>query len=835
MGQTSSIMGHGSSTISAGGASSTTSTAASSQHQSIHHQGTSAQGHHYSSDASVKVASHKIGAYDGKRTNYQSPFGRMILADIVSPTEAARLLGELRTRRIIRAYRRAIVTSITASSSARTYPPRNYSNNNQIDDDEGYSSDEFDPDESEEEACDIDDVIELFFPPDVNESTTTLPIPPPPPPSFPRNINNNPQSNWFSSQYGIDKLAFPKLILPNHANPPLGVMDCIFTALTTSSNNYNNNSSPTSKIHLPDLIIFFAVFLCGSLELQAALAFRIYDSFQKQTTITRDILNRFIVAVYSNECAESALTKKLLDIMMDIDNKNFNPAKVDSTSKSSSIVSEQTKKSPQQQSQIQQPYKQLNELTRSQFVKGILLTFPRSPLTNDTEETSKAQKTLNINAASGYVTESSTFKEPAHLLIAWLQKLCQSMLPDASQIDAQLLISSYYSSTFRVTPSLSSKKTYAAVNAYLKYLYKQYKLTKMMQYECKRKFHSVCSIAVSVSSTNTSEPSSGDAPIQEEDSKSGTDISKAMSEELERQPLQPQKQHHHAINLQAFYRAVSDPNQDMGWGGYLPKSLARLVFSHGCRCHNNRHATNNIKTHRNFSQKYIKEEWTLSDAVSFACLSLREESDDELLKFCFDMFTFFNQDDGMHMSPSSYAFDHTTFKMGDEGKEAQKNLSKNALKKVLLCILDHASYRRQRDSTSAQRDNDIKEAKVRLWWYHVQDGVKNSGKDVEFENSNLILVDSSASTTLQLITKHCGIHEDAIFLDALVDYALEKAEEEHEMSLEGFKKWQKETNVLNSILMELKLIAGVVFGIRPSAPLKVSYRKNKNFIICKIF
>ena len=61
----------------------------------------------------------------------------------------------------------------------------------------------------------------------------------------------------------------------------------------------------------------------------------------------------------------------------------------------------------------------------------------------------------------------------------------------------------------------------------------------------------------------------------------------------------------------------------MGCGGYLPKSLARLVFSCGCDY--------SSKSLRMPTSKTTKDAWSFSYAISFACIALRSDTEDDRL------------------------------------------------------------------------------------------------------------------------------------------------------------------------------------------------------------
>lgn len=297
---------------------------------------------------------------------WKGPFG-----EIIHPREAAMLLGSSTTRRITRAFRRVIaldqlpISNYSNPSSRKYYMETRYlrhgifcyedtalstsaagsshanTNSNNISDTTNSNTNPnasssmelvFLNEENTMEAKDLNAIMDWFFQPtgktianNKNYSST---------PSSPSNI-------W------IDFLSFKHLILPPHAEPPPGILDCIFASMATprfvimdhgtGRTTSNNNSPPLPPIvRLPDYLSFVAILQKGTPQQKSIILFKVYQSLQllrnrnrnnattadhpssrnvvtnSKSTITRDTITRFIFNVYGNDVLQKDETQQLL-------------------------------------------------------------------------------------------------------------------------------------------------------------------------------------------------------------------------------------------------------------------------------------------------------------------------------------------------------------------------------------------------------------------------------------------------------------------------------------------------------------------------------------------
>lgn len=144
---------------------------------------------------------------------------------------------------------------------------------------------------------------------------------------------------------GLDKAAFIRFMIPASAAPfngpggHMGLYDCWVNALSVSANGYNNNAgTPVNPVVLlPDILVVVAV--CReyrevqnmdradsllenmasrqdyAIMMLSVLAFRVYDSYQKKGTVTRDTVHRFLSDVHGEDSYKTTPVRRTLDIL----------------------------------------------------------------------------------------------------------------------------------------------------------------------------------------------------------------------------------------------------------------------------------------------------------------------------------------------------------------------------------------------------------------------------------------------------------------------------------------------------------------------------------------
>jgi len=161
-------------------------------------------------------------------------------------------------------------------------------------------------------------------------------------------IPQNIQTNWnrlTRRTSGLDKASFLKFMIPSPAAPynapggHLGLFDCWVHALSSSANNYSSSASPPLQpiVLLPDLLIATAI--CReyknvknltrsdsstenmssrvdyAIMMLSVLAYRVYDSYQKKGSVSRDTLHRFLSDVHGEDFYKTTSVRKVLDVI----------------------------------------------------------------------------------------------------------------------------------------------------------------------------------------------------------------------------------------------------------------------------------------------------------------------------------------------------------------------------------------------------------------------------------------------------------------------------------------------------------------------------------------
>ena len=356
-----------------------------------------------------------------------------------------------------------------------------------------------------------------------------------------------------------------------------------------------------SVLLLPDLIIFFAI--CRKYRLEATtpqlsksegrryatllaslLAFRVYDGYQKKGLISRDTVHRFFADVHGEDSYRKPAVRRVLDALFTVE-ELVAPA----DGGGGSTTTRQRRERP--------------HLTPAEFCRGVSTTTSLHPATGD----------------------------QSHVLLDWVLALGNAMLPEA----AQLLL--------RPGPAMrrllrGKMDLLAAANPdrAVGGLCKKYRLGQGDLYEVKRRFRSVVEL---VSEPEPGADADGDAdgdeggdgksnlPLEEDPTAAAAAASAAASAQTAAGGAR------NVIRKAAFTKAVSEPNETDGQGGYLTTALAELTFAGGWIMGNRRRRGDE-------DDKY----WTMIDALSFGCRAVRGDamdpsgSESGLLKFVYGTF-----------------------------------------------------------------------------------------------------------------------------------------------------------------------------------------------------
>ncbi len=604
---------------------------------------------------------------------------------------------------------------------------------------------------------------------------------------------------------GIDKAGAVRTLLPPPVTPHVGagghlaLIECIFYALA--------RHQVKSIILLQDFIIFLAICQCADTEKLALLSFRIYDGFQKRKMITRDTLHRFLSDVHGEECHKRQNVKQILDQMFaPLHNKTGqNPSK---NNNDAAIISGMSHHVP------------LTHLSESQYVLGIDATVKKD--------------------------------NGSHILLDWLVILGKNMLPKNGY--CQPLSNS-------MQKLLKRKMEYVDViypDGSIRALCQRYGLLMMEHddlYETKRRYRSIvdqdnapiidAGNKNNSNSNNESEGEEDDSHHLPMDESEGQPKSTNSSNKMNNDKNASNNKMKNVITETAFLNAVSSTNEEFGHGGYLTQSLAQLIFIGGLK----------MRRTRQKQQHY----WTMFDALSFGLGAVRGESllngkaqhargkDAEipLLKFLYQAFLQlpkYSEENIPDVITTTKEDVNETLLMehlddSSDEKENAKMMTRTQIAHMLLLLIEQLSYRLKSDSP--EEDTSANFPTEKPYSFTVWNGTLTTTATLCEETT---MVEVSFASLLGLLPpgQKNGHRSKAttVSLKSLVDYVLAHSSSSKHMgndegmelfSFQDFVNWYYAPpdyggilsliqRRIGPVLLELRLIASIVFGIQPTLP-----------------
>ena len=529
---------------------------------------------------------------------------------------------------------------------------------------------------------------------------------------------------------GLEKPAFIRFMVPANAAPfagaggHMGLYDCWVHAVSASANNYTSTlGNPTTPVVLlPDILIVVAV--CReyldvqssdqrgsivenlasrqdySIMMLSILAFRVYDSYQKKGTVTRDTIHRFLTDVHGEDSYKTTPVRRMLDLLF--------------------MAPEDAEMDPDDP-MAGQPARMLPHLTPGQFANAI-----RRTLTGKTNK--------------------------HHVLLDWIATLGAAMAPYNELPASTQAYLDTLSSTHRSMETLCTDYGLASL------------------YEIKRRFHSL---------------------VESKQVVQG-DIMKEAAEE-EKVSARPR----HVISKEAFVKAVSTENTEMGHGGYLPKSLAELVFTQAA-CPSDL---------INDANEDGSEYWALYDLLQFSCVAIRHHARKQrgdvsvelpLIRFVFKMFC-------------SVGVPHP-------GADTRV-MTRAQIGRMLLLLLEHQSFRAKADCPP--EEDEVPHEDI------VQVAYVGGADDGEIDEEKTT-IDASAASRLGLLPpkQEKAFKDHQVDLGTMIEYVLDQADMDvEELSFDGLCKWYYRNDTpeihitqrrLGPLLREIKMISAVQFGVPPT-------------------
>lgn len=590
------------------------------------------------------------------------------------------------------------------------------------------------------------------------------------------------------------------------------------------------------------------------LLLASLLAFRIYDGFQRQNTLTRDTIQRFMSDIHGEESYKAPSAKTCLDKMFLYESDKRDPTPTND--------SERTQK---QLGNVGP--RMLNSIDPNKFQKGVhmTLTYMKRPF-----------------SPKSITSERSLIA--SHILLDWFLSLFNSMLPrrlPPPEKVAEHHLRIVNSDPLRMIDSLCSKYG----------LYDGEEEGDNVLYEIRRRFRALeQNNAIDNTEESKSKEAREDSGGNESDANDpnypapegkGSAVANVCPdtgvllapEEMHEPTVAPRPRN--VVDEQSFVTMASKSNDELGHGGYLPAELARWTFR-GCagRIEEVRKAqSGNLWI--DGGSDYVEEPtslpaareeeryWTIFDALSFGCDAVR-----------WDAIKSTNVDDNVSEDVSEkHAADvpllrlaFKTFQLLPRQENAAEEssqvddatLTRSQIGKMLLLLLEHESFRLARDSPPSDASPTLTQQKPwstkigneeSLESVHDDDYLldltqNNDGSD----NILTTLVDASFASILGLLPSKLDLSEfvtdnetsplHSVPLSILVDYVISESSDTVEqdfasasLDYDGFVRWhlrisssetdgamQVSETRLGPYLLDLRLIASVLFGVRPASP-----------------
>lgn len=358
----------------------------------------------------------------------------------------------------------------------------------------------------------------------------------------------------------------------------------------------------------------------------------------------------------------------------------------------------------------------------------------------------------------------------------------------------------------------------------------------------------------SIGTDSTGSSCSDDADSDEE----GESNQLPINEEEGKQQQQPiltdnddQPQPRNVIDEEKFLRATTESNDDFGHGGFLTLSLAKLVFQAGCatiRKNRDQSARKEVETFIKSTRQTVSDQpfiesdcrpldrsekyWTLYDVLFFGCSGVRGDIIDEgvendtLLRFVFSTFLLVPKMNNKTNNGEVPRFvSIPSLKTLGEESQSDWSMTKYQVGYMLLLLMDHANYRSVADSppsSNEQEGNDfLGNAMEKML-------LEQTLEDVEIE------ISVASQLFGSLPSEFRGRH---ISLSSLVDLVFQESGDDSQqsnveecLSYQNFVKWctyipQRGEESLDSnfcrigqLLLDLRLMASTLFGVKPSSP-----------------
>jgi ubiquitin C-terminal hydrolase len=361
---------------------------------------------------------------------------------------------------------------------------------------------------------------------------------------------------------------------------------------------------------------------------------------------------------------------------------------------------------------------------------------------------------------------------PSHFLLDWMAAFTKAMMPAENTSTTVSLPES--AAVFLQTMDRQCR--------WLPSICDQYHLAEHRLYEIKRRFHSLVESSTTViqgDPMGDTEASGNNTSREAGNNNSGASTTSLPSGSNGNSGTFPK----HVIPAAAFLQKVCSPSDELGHGGYLPQPIADRVFQSVAQFAS---ATpvDDIEpdSEENQDAPKARSYWDLAHVLQYGGMCVRSEDGDEaLVKWILQLFC----------------------KRGDTA------LDRSQVKELLICLCEHKDFRNASD---------------RPRWEIIQEDTEiNDAENLQDENGE-VTVNLRTALQLRLLPDSFAQTEPQtpkISINTLVDHMLKVVKSTDEtITKEQLWMWHRNSKQysqhrLGPLIMELRLIASVMFGVPP--------------------
>jgi len=380
---------------------------------------------------------------------------------------------------------------------------------------------------------------------------------------------------------------------------------------------------------------------------------------------------------------------------------------------------------------------------------------------------------------------------PSHFLLDWMASLVQAIMPAtySRRINGSSNKNDNYDFTIgRNLPQSAAPflQTMDQQRRWLPQICEKYYLAEYRLYEIKRRFHSLVESTTTIIKGDPMGESGCGAGGGDDGGNGITTKGNNASEDAtnRRRSSMNSDAPKHVIPAVVFYKKVSLPSDELGHGGYLPHAIAVRVFESVANSSSLYGDTEDYKEEeKEFENDVVVSTsyWDLCHVLQFGGMCLRSEDKDEsLVKWIMQLFC----------------------------KRGQKTLNRFQVEGFMTCLCAHADFRKLVDRPKWDIDDDDED----------EDEEDN---DV----TNEVTVSTLSAIELELLpisfAQESSKNSVKVSVKTLADHLFKTIKSTDDtVTEEQFLKWHSNTKLpekqkLGPFMIDLRLIAGVMFGVPP--------------------